>query len=246
MNKNNILQEITQKANFYHPILSKYNKTLSLGSTCFTKKFMLSIGINQETEFFDYIGTPVWSITDLVNNDFKNIFDYNDYKNIKILSDKNDSYNITHIPYFLVFKHDFSQTHKQFTPAIKLPEFYAFKDKYLRRVNRFKYLLNTQSSILFIRYEQYKNYIIHDRYKDKYSKCELTQLRDFSSMLQQKYPNLTFHILFFYSDIENSFYDNDYNILILKNNKILTYDNCHEKLHQICVENIDLLNKYLS
>ncbi len=254
----NVLEEIYQKNKLYLPILSKYNKTLSIGSTCFIKKFMLSIGINQETEFFDYIGVPVWSITDLIHNDFKNLFNYHDYKNIKILSDKDDSYNITHIPYFLVFKHDFSQTHKQFTFPIKLPEFNRFNDKYLRRSIRFQNLLHTSSSILFIRYEQYKNYIIHDQYKDKYEKCELSQLRDFSLMLKEKYPHLHFNILFFYSNIENSFYDNDYNILILKNtqglsiggtpdgiSKTFTYDNCHEKLHEICVENMDLLNKYL-
>lgn len=246
MNQNNILEIISQKANFYNPILSKYNKILSIGSTCFIKKFMLSIGINQETEFFDYIGAPVWSVSDLIkNNKLNNIFNYNDYRNLKILSDKDDSYNITHIPYFLVFKHDFSQTHKQLTFPIKLNEFNGFKDKYTRRASRFTNILNNSSPILFIRYEQYKNYIIHDRYKDKYEKCELTQLRDFSSMLKLKYPYLQFHILFFYSNVDTSFYDNDYNILILKNNKILTYDNCHEKLHEICIENKDLLYKYL-
>lgn len=242
---NNVLEEIYQKNKLYLPILSKYNKTISIGSTCFVKKFMLSIGINQETEFFDYIGTPVWSITDLINNDFKNLFNYNDYKNIKILCDKDDSYNITHIPYFLVFKHDFSQTHKQLTFPIKIPEFNGFKDKYSRRIIRFKNLLHNSSSILFIRYEQYKNYIIHDIYKDKYKKSELTQLREFSSMLKKKYINLQFNILFFYSNVDESFYDNDYNILILKNNKKLTYDDCHEKLHEIYIENNDLLNKYL-
>ncbi len=246
MNQNNILQIIAQKNNFYHPILSKYNKTLSIGSTCFIKKFMLSIGINQETEYFDYIGTPVWAMTDLIqNNKLDKIFNYNDYKNIKILNDKEDSYNITHIPYFLIFKHDFTQTHKKITQPLSFLQFNDFKAKYTRRATRFNNYLNNSSSILFIRYEQYKNYIIHDMYKDKYEKDELTQLREFSIMLKEKYPNLTFNIIFFYSNIENSFYDNIHNILILKNNKILTYENCHEKLHEICVENIELLNKYL-
>jgi hypothetical protein len=246
MNQNNILQIIAQKNNFYHPLLSKYNKTLSIGSTCFIKKFMLSIGINQETEYFDYIGTPVWAMTDLIqNNKLDKIFNYNDYKNIKILCDKEDSYNITHIPHFLIFKHDFAQTHKQLTKPLSFLQFNDFKTKYTRRALRFYDLLNNNSSILFIRYEQYKNYIIHDMYKDKYEKDELTQLREFSIMLKEKYPNLTFNIIFFYSNIENSFYDNNYNILVLKNNKSLTYDNCHEKLHEICTENSDLLNNFL-
>lgn len=246
MNKNNTLEIIKQKYLFYHHILSKYNKTLSLGSTCFTKKFMLSIGINQETEFFDYIGTPVWAITDLLKtNQLDKIFNYNDYKNIKILENKDDSYNITHIPYFLIFKHDFIQTHQKLTYPITNLQFNAFKDKYYRRALRFYHLLNNSSSILFIRYEQYKNYIIHDRYKDKYINNELTQLREFSLMFKEKYPHIRFNILFFYSDVESSFYDDIHNILILKNNKILTYDNCHEKLHEICIKNIDLIKQYL-
>lgn len=252
MNQNNLLYK---KYLFYHPLLSKYDKILSIGSNCYTKKFMLSIGINQETDFFDYIGTPVWSITDLINNGFQNMFHYNDYKNLKIL---NDSYNITHIPYFLFFKHDFTQTHKKITQPLSFVQFNQFKDKYTRRASRFHQYLNNSSSILFIRYETNKNYIIHDMYKDKYTKDELNQLRDFSIMLKEKYPNLTFNILFFYSNVDESFYDNDYNILILKNtqglsidgtpdgiSKILTYENCHEKIHEICLENKDLLFKYL-
>ncbi len=246
MNKNNALQIIQEKALFYHPLLSKYTKTLSLGSTCFTKKFMLSIGINQETEYFDYIGTPVWAITDLIkNNKLDKIFHYNDYKNIKILNDKEDSYNITYIPQFLIFKHDFAQTHKQLTQPLSFIQFNDFKAKYTRRALRFNHSLHHSDSILFIRYEQYKNYIIHDIYKDKYEKNELTQLYEFSFMLKEKYSSLKFNILFFYSNVEESYYDNIHNILILKNNKILTYDDCHEKLHEICVENIDLLNQYL-
>ncbi len=246
MNQNNILQIIQQKASFYNPLLSKYDKILSIGSTCFVKKFMLSIGINQETEYFDYIGAPLWAITDLIeNNKLDKIFNYNDYKNIKILNDKEDSYNITYIPHFLIFKHDFAQTHKQLTKPLSFVQFNDFKAKYTRRALRFNTYLNNSSSILFIRYEQYKNYIIHDIYKDKYENDELTQLCDFSIMLKEKYPNLNFNIIFFYSDVESSFYDSDYNILVLKNNKNMNYDNCHEKLHEICNENSDLLNTYL-
>ena len=59
---NNALEIIKEKAFFYNPLISKYDKILSIGSTCFVKKFMLSIGINQETEYFDYINTPNMSI----------------------------------------------------------------------------------------------------------------------------------------------------------------------------------------
>jgi len=246
MIKNNALEIIKEKALFYHHILSKYTKTLSLGSTCFTKKFMLSIGINQETDYFDYIGTPIWAMTDLIkNNKLDKIFHYHDYKNIKILNDKEDSYNITYIPHFLIFKHDFAQSHKQFTQPLSFVQFNDFKAKYTRRALRFYHSLHHCNSILFIRYEQYKNYIIHDMYKDKYEKNELTQLCEFSFMLKEKYPNLKFNILFFYSNVENSYYDNIHNILILKNTKILTYENCHEKIHEICTENIELLQQYL-
>ncbi len=246
MNHNNILEEIAQKAHFYNPILCNYDKTLSIGSTCFIKKFMLSIGINQETEFFDYIGAPVWSITDLINNNkLNNIFNYNDYRNLKILCDKDDSYNITHIPNFLIFKHDFAQSHQKLTKPISFVQFNEFKEKYTRRASRFTNILNNSSSILFIRYEEYSNYIIHDMYKNKYEKCEYTQLCEFSNMLKEKYPNLQFNIIFFYTYVEESFYDDDHNILILKNDKIINYDNCHEKLHEICIENNDLLSEYI-
>ncbi len=246
--KNNpFLQKIyLERIKIYTPlILSKY-RVLSLGCSCYTKIFMTSIGVNQETQFFDYIGSPMSTINNLINNDFKNLFEYEDYKNMEVLSNVDDGYNITHKKHYLVIRHDFRQTHKKITPNVTFPEFRAFKDKYTRRIQRWKELLQYEKSILFIRYEQYTNFVKHDIFKDKFEKDELSYLQEFSSLIKTKYPNLKFNILFFYSNIENSYYDNIHNIFVLKNNQT-NYDftNCHNKLHQICLENIDLLKKYI-
>ncbi len=246
--KNNpFLQKIyLERIKIYTPlILSKY-KVLSLGCSCYIKIFMSSIGVNQETHFFDYIGTPMCTVNNLINDDFKNLFEYKDYKNMEVLSNVDDGYNITHKKHYLVIRHDFRQTHKKLTPNITFPEFRSFKDSYTRRIQRWKELLQNDKPILFMRYEQYPNFIKHDIFKDKFEKDELTYLQEFSNLIKTKYPHLKFNIIFFYSNIENSYYDDIHNIFVLKNNQT-NYDfkNCHFKLHQICLENIDLLQKNL-
>ena len=47
------------------------NQVISLGSMCFVKLFLNKINKNQETHFFDWIGTSVWSIRLALENNFE-------------------------------------------------------------------------------------------------------------------------------------------------------------------------------
>jgi hypothetical protein len=55
-----------------------------LGYNCYTKLYFNSKKIEKETQFFYYIGTSVWSIIDLLNNDFDGMFDKSNYYCINI------------------------------------------------------------------------------------------------------------------------------------------------------------------
>lgn len=122
------------------------NTLLSLGPNCFIKKFFDSMNISQETHFFDYIGSTLWSICDLIENDFADLFHYKEYKNIKVLQ---NAYIFSNTRYYLNFKHDFPQKHEGGEIQINTPFFLQFVQKYKRRILRFQNLLKSGKPILF-------------------------------------------------------------------------------------------------
>ena len=50
--------------------MDKFDEVSSLGYNCYTKLYFNSRKMDKETQFFDYIGTSVWSIIELLENDF--------------------------------------------------------------------------------------------------------------------------------------------------------------------------------
>ena len=50
-----------------------FDKVISIGSNCYPKCFIQASLYGGETEFFDYIGTSMWSINELLVNDFISI-----------------------------------------------------------------------------------------------------------------------------------------------------------------------------
>ena len=85
-----------------------FDKIISLGSNCYIKMFLESHLIKKETQFFDYIGSSMWSINELLKNDFKGLYDYKNFEKKHILN-KGDIYIFTNNLYYLRFKHDFKQ-----------------------------------------------------------------------------------------------------------------------------------------
>ena len=66
-------------------LFEKFNVVMSLGYNCYTKLYLNSKKIEQETHFFDYIGTSVWTIIDLLNNDFEGVFDNENYEIMNVI-----------------------------------------------------------------------------------------------------------------------------------------------------------------
>jgi len=140
------------------------NTILSLGPNCFVKEFIKFLGIQQETHFFDYIGSTLWSLCDLIEYDFKDVFKYSDYQNMRVLQ---DSYIYSNKKYYLNFKHDFPQKHEGGEIRINTTFFLQFQQKYQRRILRFKNLLESGVPLLFIRTDlnsnRFKNPIYQER-----------------------------------------------------------------------------------
>uniref|UniRef100_A0A6C0BAR5 Uncharacterized protein n=1 Tax=viral metagenome TaxID=1070528 RepID=A0A6C0BAR5_9ZZZZ len=130
---------------------------VSLGYTCHPSMFISALGYQDkkfyERYVFDWTGSPMWSICKLIEEDFAdlNTKEFFVYKNH--FTGKEESY-ITNTKYNIIFAHDYHNTmtdthHKE------------IKEKYDRRIKRFKDLLLSGKEILFIRVERDRPRVIH-------------------------------------------------------------------------------------
>lgn len=86
-------------------LIAKYDKVLSLGYSCFPKLSLMAVGQSCETQLFDYTGTAMWSINNLINNDYEGLTDINNFKNMRIYTD-NDKPLAVNEKYYIRFPHD--------------------------------------------------------------------------------------------------------------------------------------------
>ena len=141
--------------------MDKFDEVSSLGYNCYTKLYFNSRKMDKETQFFDYIGTSVWSIIELLENDFDGIFDKSNYKIMNIMKTGDDQFLVVNEKYFIRCKHEFKKTlNQKFDPEIlheyeiNNEELEDFIEKMKRRKERFMNMLASNNSLLFIRYEE--------------------------------------------------------------------------------------------
>jgi hypothetical protein len=148
---------------------------ISLGCNCSIKIFLNKI-IDQPTNIFDWLGTPMWGINKFIDNNF-NLFNQEDYKKIQIFSENIEyTHLICNTKYYFKCIHDLPTdsvinktniVHNKNGEIIKINYFTNFINKYKRRVERFNEILNSNKLIVFIRLEEcMKNKIIHEEYKE--------------------------------------------------------------------------------
>lgn len=189
-------------------------KIISLGYDCTIKMTWCK---NQETHFFDYIGSSMWSINELLQNNFEDALNLDFFKNLKITD---SFYCMTNKKYYLRFLHDFKFTTqighvKKMT--IKIPDEIKklFIEKYTRRINRFYDLLNGNEQVLFIRKEEDLNRIKYPEYNEYIKYSEIYYIKECIKLLKKDYPNLNFKMIFLSFSQENRVEEN---LLILKTN----------------------------
>jgi hypothetical protein len=237
-------------------IIKEY-QIIPLGYNCFVKKYLNYIGLSQETQLFDYIGSSMWGINKFIENDYKNLFDLNEYELLQINTNKIEKI-VTHKKYYFRFLHDLKDVpkknyeiryinNKYSKKIIKIQNrnnddlFKSFQEKYERRIIRFKNLLNTKNKIVFTRFdEKLDDRIMYDFIKDNYNKNEIEYLNDFSNIIKKINNNLEFYIIFISKNLQNSINNN--NIIILNDTEnINNYENCDFKLNNLFNKNKDFL-----
>lgn len=216
--------------------LKSFDKIISLGSNCYVKIFLDFNYKKKETQFFDYIGSSMWAINELIKNDFKGLYNYDNFEK-KLILTEGDKYIFTNNIYHLRFKHDFKQNFNSEINEIKNDEiFLDFQNKYKRRQTRFIELLNSKDTILFIRYEEdNKNRVKYHNKKD-----ELDSVYEFINILKNLNPEKKFFFILLSQD--KNLEDIDNNLLVLKN-PIKDWKKCHIEIKKNFLRNIATLNK---
>uniref|UniRef100_A0A6C0E1T5 Papain-like cysteine peptidase n=1 Tax=viral metagenome TaxID=1070528 RepID=A0A6C0E1T5_9ZZZZ len=217
--------------------LKSFDKIISLGSNCYIKMFLDSHLKKEETQFFDYIGTSMWSINELIKNDFQGLYDYKNFEKKHILN-KGDKYIFTNNLYYVRFKHDFNQNFSSNVNDIKEDKkFLEFVNKYKRRQKRFMEILNSKENILFIRYEEDNK----DRIKYYEEKDEIEFIYEFMKILKTINPNKKF--FFILLSHEKSLEDKDNNLFVVKiNDPVKIWTEAPNKIKNTLLENEKKMN----
>jgi hypothetical protein len=241
-NYNNILT-IKKKYNeglYLQEIFKKYDKVLSLGSNCFIKSFLKFNNIDQETHFFDYIGSPMWGIINLFENDFLDVDNIEDYDNVQITPALKI---FTNKKYYLRFKHVKNIYSNE--NSINIYEFNKLQESLKRKIQRIKDIFNSNNKILLLRMEQdNKDRIDYENYPQN-NKEESGYIIQFTDMIKRKYPEISFNIIYITSKGELN-YDKNNNILTLKNTEIdMNWNDCNEKLTKIFNQDIKFISNSL-
>ena len=227
----------------YNDFFSINTTIISLGYNCSVKIFLKTM-IDQPTYLFDWIGSPMWGINKFINNNY-NLFNKNEYKKLQIYSENIEyTHLLCNTKYYFKFIHDLP-THSTINKTqiiknkngeiIKINYYSSFKTKYERRIERFNELLNSNKLIVFIRLEEcIKNKIIHEEYRELYSKSEVEYVKEFMILIKNKYPNLNFKLIFLSKSNLNEL-----------NNNLLILNNTKNDISDLFSINQELIKKFL-
>jgi hypothetical protein len=167
----------------------KHYKILSLGCNCYARLYLTSLKILQETHFFDYIGSSMWAINELIENNFEDCVNMKFFKKLLIVEGKS---MIINTKFYLRFPHDFKIPGKFYNNDV----IREFQLKYKRRVERFERCLKNEQKIVFIRIEESRDRVKYEEYEDKMARREIEYVVEFVEILKRKYPGLWFKIIF--------------------------------------------------
>ena len=214
----------------------KYSYAVSRGSSCFSRRFIDVCKMSNEYLFFDWIGSSMWAINELMASRFHGLDNINDYQPV-IIRPSDQKKIITHAEFYLRFLHDFSPyMHARGLLPQDKKHAELIIEKYRRRAERFIDVLSSLKELLFIRIEEdVKDRIIYEKYAQK-PKDELQELFRFTALVKDLNPKLEFQVLFFSTSFETRQYI-DERIFVVGHQKKMDWKSCATELSSIVQEN---------
>ncbi len=227
-------------------LISKFDNVISLGYNCYTKLYLNKIGMEQETHFFDYIGTSTWSIIDMFKNNFEGVFDPNEYKITQVMFKGPDKYLVVNQKYFIRCKHEFPKSlENENELRINKLELKDFLEKLERRKERFLNMLRNDKSLLFIRYEEdpYGRIPFHN-YDEKYKVPIVENLKQIINIFQSFNSKKKIYIMDLSYKHHKSEFLKDSNIIKIKmDERIPRWEYAHNYIIDALKKEEELLSK---
>ena len=161
---------------------------VALGGDCYTRMLLNKLEKKEETQLFDYIGTSMWGINDMLENNFAELLNKKHYS-MQTVIDK--QIPVQHL-YNLRFMHDGS--------IIKNTEINPeFMSRMERRVERMKTLLTTTKNLIFIRAQERADRLWVPK---EYPKDEMPEIHRFLHLLRDKFGVETCQFVYINRDYE--------------------------------------------
>jgi hypothetical protein len=178
---------------------------VSLGWSCHMALYIQELGDMErrrhERHVFDWFGSPMWSICELIDMDFEGMTD-----RTKIIPRRRymDNFKeiLSHTEYELRFLHDFKDENN-----ITDDDWSQFEEKYARRIQRFRDLLTmakqTNKKLIFFRLEQ----VFHRRiqYINRFEN-ETFYVNYFADQMRQK--GIRFQIIYLTTSVPTHYRNN--------------------------------------
>lgn len=181
------------------------NKSLiSLGYNCNPKCFINVIKEKSETQLFDWIGTTIWGINNLVKNNFSDILNED-----KLTDYTFDNYITSMNPkYFFRFYH---QRIKQSENKLSKLFNFSISKQYERRIKRFIDLMESDNDIIFLVLEENlpnrietlpeeaKEYFpsSNENYHEEQHNLNKKYIKEFCEIISEKYGKENIRVLYF-------------------------------------------------
>jgi hypothetical protein len=121
---------------------------ISLGYNCFVRVFLQEFVKATPRYPFDWTGTPMWSICELMDSDFEGMNRREWLTVRRRFPDSTEEY-LTNTKYNMVFLHDYGKN-----PHVIPDDVYArVEDDYKRRIDRWRLAIHGKQPLLFFRVE---------------------------------------------------------------------------------------------
>ena len=183
---------------------------VSLGWNCHVALFLQDLGDMEKTRYerhvFDWFGCHMWSICELLENDFA----YLTNRTMIVPRDRLENkifIILSHTKYDIRFLHEFKNDYQ-----ITDEQWSEFESKYARRIQRFKSLCASKRPLLFFRLEEDQyNRIQYPEFKKEQN--EKYYVERFADYMKEK--GVPFQIIYFTTSFQRG-YDKERNILYVQ------------------------------
>jgi hypothetical protein len=186
-----------------------YSCPVALGYNCHVKVLVDRLGEMERTGYprlpFDWLGTPMYSICDVLERDFE---DFTNDELFKVERRKKfaDTEFLTNTKYDFCFVHDYGKN----LHHISMTQLDKTEEDYKRRIQRWKTeVIDSGRHIVFFRLEQ----LTEERMHYLREEPELFYLKQFAKIICEK--GVKFHIVWFSQTAIEKSYDRENHIITL-------------------------------